>query len=106
MCALARGQARAVRVRQLVMPIMDEWSFGRAQLTHPTLRSIPVIVVSALDPQGAADFAGCPVFRKPIDFDAVLGAIARSGHRCTEAEFDTGASRTRARGIIPPAYAA
>jgi CheY-like chemotaxis protein len=61
----------------LMMPVMDGWEFRRRQQADPSLSSVPVIVLSALDPARAADVNANAFLKKPLDFDRLL-ALVRS----------------------------
>jgi CheY-like chemotaxis protein len=59
----------------LMMPVMDGWEFRREQRRDPELAPIPVIVLSALDPQRAADIGGNAFLKKPLDFDRLIDLV-------------------------------
>lgn len=61
----------------LMMPVMDGWEFRRRQQADPLVSSVPVIVLSALDPSRAADVNANAFLKKPLDFDRLL-ALVRS----------------------------
>ena len=61
----------------LMMPVMDGWEFRRRQQADPSVSSVPVIVLSALDPTRAADVNANAFLKKPLDFDRLL-ALVRS----------------------------
>lgn len=66
----------SVILLDLMMPVMDGYTFRAAQRADPRLASIPVFCISAgaMDHRlGALDLAGA--FKKPIDVAALLGAI-------------------------------
>jgi CheY-like chemotaxis protein len=56
----------------LMMPVMDGWEFRRRQQADPAVSSVPVIVLSALDPSRAADVNANAFLKKPLDFDRLL----------------------------------
>ena len=66
-----------VIVLDLMMPVMDGWQFRRAQLEHPTLASVPVLVISAVPAhlQRTTELAAHRVFPKPFDYDALLTEV-------------------------------
>ena len=77
--ALARlrrdGVAPALILLDLMMPVMNGWQFRIEQLRDPSLARIPVVLMSASEPEGlVAD--GHVV--KPFDIPALLAAIARA----------------------------
>ena len=47
---LRTGFRPNVIVLDIMMPVMDGWDFRAAQLADPSLRDIPVIVISASQP--------------------------------------------------------
>src|SRR5689334_13028523 len=51
----------------LMMPEMDGWEFSRRQQADPSIASLPVIVLSALDPGRASDVRAEAVLKKPLD---------------------------------------
>ncbi len=64
-------------VLDLSMPVMDGWAFRRAQLKLPDSANVPVLLMTAhdTDPRtGRLKVAGA--VRKPIDFDALVDAVA------------------------------
>ena len=65
-------------VLDVMMPIMDGWDFRAEQLADPSLRQIPVVVISAC---GFArdtlqhQFKAHEVLAKPLELDRFLGAL-------------------------------
>lgn len=77
---LMRSQHPDVVVLDLMMPVLSGWDVLRERSEDPSLRAIPVIVVSAnRDPEVATAFnAGiCAFLPKPFDISA-LSALVRS----------------------------
>jgi len=73
---LNAGGGAAVIVLDWMMPVMDGWTFRRAQREHPRIAKIPTIVLSALDGRpadGAAPAAA--VFRKPVDIRTLIATV-------------------------------
>ena len=68
------GIVPCVVLLDLMMPVMDGWTFRRRQLADPAVAAIPVIVISA--DSRATELATSPgvlaVLLKPIDVDALL----------------------------------
>jgi len=56
----------------LMMPIMDGWSFREAQLHDPEISNIPVVVLSALKDQSVPAERH---FSKPCDLDELLDTV-------------------------------
>jgi CheY-like chemotaxis protein len=61
----------------LTMPVMDGWEFRRHQQADPALATVPVIVLSALDPARAASVDAAAYLKKPLDFDRLLRLVRR-----------------------------
>ncbi len=59
----------------LMMPVMDGLEFRRRQMSDPAKASVPVVVLSALDPSLAQDLAGAAFLKKPLDFDRLLELV-------------------------------
>jgi CheY-like chemotaxis protein len=62
----------------LMMPVMNGWQFREEQLADVALASFPVIVMTAMDPEGIRADA---FVRKPFDIDELLGKILRVAAR-------------------------
>jgi len=75
--ALREGLAPCLIVLDILMPRMDGIEFRRVQRSDPSMSHIPVVVVSGvanmLDDIRAMGVARC--FRKPVDFDELLGVV-------------------------------
>ena len=66
-------------VLDLMMPVMDGWSFRREQLNRETLRDVPVVVVSAkrvIEPP-EPELAPQVVFAKPFALSELVRTVAR-----------------------------
>jgi CheY-like chemotaxis protein len=63
----------------LMMPLMDGWTFRALQLEDPLLASIPVVVLSASLPPGIpmADLSVDGVLEKPFGLDRLADALGR-----------------------------
>jgi CheY-like chemotaxis protein len=72
---LRQGDLPELILLDLMMPVMDGWEFRRIQQEDPDLASLPVIVLSALDPTRAAEFGDAVFLTKPLDFDRLLGLV-------------------------------
>jgi len=74
--ALGEGTPPALVLLDLMMPVMNGWEFREAMLKDPSLRSIPVVVLSAyLDRSKPIQAEG--FIRKPVNFDVLLREIRR-----------------------------
>lgn len=77
--ALARAAPHPnVILLDLMMPVMTGWQFRAEQLADPEIAGIPVILVSAADPQGLNAWA---TLLKPYEVDALLSAVH---HACID----------------------
>jgi two-component system, chemotaxis family, chemotaxis protein CheY len=63
----------------MMMPVMDGWTFRQEQLASEQLASIPVVVLSAVhDAQREAEKLGvAAVMAKPFDLNALLITVHR-----------------------------
>ena len=74
--ALRAGLNPDVILLDLMMPVMDGWSFRDAQRQDPLISSIPVIVFSATGPEAKTAALGvAQVLKKPIHVDRLLAAV-------------------------------
>ena len=72
-------------VLDVMMPMMDGWDFRAEQLADPSLRDIPVVVISACGfPRESLQhqFSTHGVLPKPLDLDGFLQALHEA---CTTA---------------------
>ncbi len=72
---LGEGARPHVILLDLMMPVMDGWEFRRQQQSDPTLATVPVIVLSALDHRRAAEVDAVAFLKKPLDFDRLLELV-------------------------------
>jgi CheY-like chemotaxis protein len=74
----ARVKPRVILL-DLMMPVMDGWTFRAEQLADPDLAAIPVVILSAATDLGrwARELAVADVLAKPIDLPRLLSAIER-----------------------------
>ena len=90
---LARGPVPDLILMDLMMPVMDGWELTNQLARSERWRDIPVISISAArDP---APRHACFALRKPLDIDALLGAV----ERCRRAPVKSSLSRS---GRRPP----
>jgi CheY-like chemotaxis protein len=66
-------------VLDLMMPVMDGWSFRAAQQERADLRAIPVLLLSAKHDLGAhlKRLAPAAVVAKPFELEALLDEVTR-----------------------------
>ena len=73
---LLRGGARPCLILlDLMMPIMDGWTFRRTLLGDPALADIPVIVMTAAGANRAADVPAELIIHKPLHMDEVVEIV-------------------------------
>jgi DNA-binding response OmpR family regulator len=62
----------------LMMPVLDGWSFRARQLARPDLTAIPVLVLSAthLPHQDVLALHPAAIIRKPFDLERLLALVA------------------------------
>jgi serine/threonine protein kinase len=74
---LRQGMRPDLILLDLLMPVMDGHQFLKAQRQDPTIASIPVVIVSALDRHkaSAAALGAVDYLRKPVDPDALARKI-------------------------------
>ena len=76
---LAQGALPRVILLDLMMPIMDGVQFRGQQLRDPSLREVPVILISAGNDlaEQATSLGVIDSLRKPLDLERLLRCIAR-----------------------------
>jgi CheY-like chemotaxis protein len=61
----------------IMMPVMDGWTFRTRQIADPELREIPVVCVTALfEPHDVAERLNLRCLSKPVDFDRLLAEVS------------------------------
>ncbi len=81
--ALERLRASPVRpcviLLDVMMPTMDGWQFRAEQQRDPSVRDIPVVVLSAHADAGAAaeKMAAAGYLTKPVALETLLGVVER-----------------------------
>jgi CheY-like chemotaxis protein len=71
-------------VLDLMMPVMDGWDFRNAQLQDPTLKQIPVVVVTAAGfsvDTVRTQFGDVTLVPKPVEFFDLVSALERACDR-------------------------
>jgi CheY-like chemotaxis protein len=74
---LARNGRPCVILLDLMMPVMDGAAFRREQLRNPTLRDIPVAVITAAGAQAATGIRAHAVLLKPFRVEGILDVVER-----------------------------
>ena len=59
----------------LMMPVMDGWTFHRELAKDQTLASIPVVVMTAAAPARATAVEASTVLYKPLRMDTVVEVV-------------------------------
>jgi CheY-like chemotaxis protein len=75
------GLRPAAILLDLMMPVMDGWDFRHEQLNDPSLRDIPVLVVTASGFSRDTirmQFGDVELIPKPVHYFALLEALARA----------------------------
>ena len=72
---LSDGHRVDVILLDLMMPVMDGWTFRRAQERDPWLADIPVIAVTVLEGRPLSGLGAVAAFRKPIDLGALIARV-------------------------------
>jgi two-component system cell cycle response regulator len=62
-------------VLDMVMPVMDGWTFCARQRYDQTLAHIPVVLISMVPPELLTNVPAVGALQKPIDEDALLSLI-------------------------------
>jgi CheY-like chemotaxis protein len=75
---LANSAPPCLVIFDIRMPVMDGTQFRSAMLQDPRLAKIPAVVVTAFEPLATENLAALRVFRKPLDFDALLSTVRKS----------------------------
>jgi signal transduction histidine kinase/DNA-binding response OmpR family regulator len=75
---LAHALEPAVITLDVMMPGMDGWAVLRALKADPTLRDVPVVMLTMLDDQSKGYSLGATDYLvKPVDRDALRGIVSR-----------------------------
>jgi CheY-like chemotaxis protein len=76
---LQAGNRPCIILLDLMMPVMDGWTFGEEKEKDPSLAEIPVVVVSAVsqhDPRNAR-MRAVDHLSKPLNIDKLLATVER-----------------------------
>lgn len=72
---LATGAMPCVILLDLMMPVMDGWTFRQEMLKDPAWAAIPVIVMTAAAAARAAAVSPEAILYKPLHMDRVVDAV-------------------------------
>jgi CheY-like chemotaxis protein len=72
---LATGARPCVILLDLMMPVMDGWTFRQEMTKDASLATIPVIVMTAATPTHVAAVAAEAVLYKPLHMGKVVGVV-------------------------------
>ena len=76
---LAQHDDFALVLLDLMMPVMDGWTFRQRQLDIPEFAHVPVICLTAVyDPQSASQALQAPCLHKPVEMDALLDRVEQA----------------------------
>ena len=64
-------------VLDLRMPVMDGWTFRRAQRDDPSIANIPVIVLSGADAHRFPELDAAAAFEKPVNPSQIADELRR-----------------------------
>ena len=72
---LQRGLKPCMILLDLMMPVMDGWTFRSELLKDDDLAAIPVIVMTAVQPVRAATVASDEILYKPLQMGTVVAVV-------------------------------
>jgi CheY-like chemotaxis protein len=72
---LETGARPCVILLDLMMPVMDGWTFRRQILSNESLARIPVVVMTAAGSGRASTIQSDALLHKPLDMGAVVDAV-------------------------------
>ena len=77
---LATGAMPCLILLDLMMPVMDGWTFREKMLNEASLSAIPVVVMTAAKPSRAAAVASVAVLYKPLHMGKVMELVEQHCH--------------------------
>jgi CheY-like chemotaxis protein len=72
---LGTGARPCVILLDLMMPVMDGWTFREEILKDPSLAAIPVVVMTASSPGRVQRITYQAILYKPLQMDSVVGVV-------------------------------
>jgi CheY-like chemotaxis protein len=80
--AALREKHPCIVLLDLMMPVMDGWTFRDRRLADPSIADVPVVCVTALsEPQQVTQRLRAPCLRKPVEFGPLLDEVRRACSR-------------------------
>ena len=77
--AAVRERRPCIILLDLMMPVMDGWTFRRKQLADPAIADIPVVCVTAVaDSTDVLALLQTRCLRKPVEFNALMDEVQRA----------------------------
>jgi CheY-like chemotaxis protein len=89
---LRTGPRPCLILMDLMMPVMNGWELRAALQKEPAWRDIPVVVISAVNPERADRLHDTAYVPKPVDIDNLLDMVCAY---CRESEASRAGSRRR-----------
>ena len=77
---LETGPRPCLILLDLMMPVMDGWTFRERILEDASLASIPVVVMTAAGPDSTKTIRSDAILHKPLDMAAVVDALHEHCH--------------------------
>jgi CheY-like chemotaxis protein len=74
---LGTGARPCVILLDLMMPVMDGWTFRKEILKDDALAAIPVVVMTAASPGRANGIEYQEILYKPLHMDTVVGVLQK-----------------------------
>lgn len=72
---LAAGARPCVILLDLMMPVMDGWTFRQALLEDEALAQLPVVIMTAAGRNRVGALQAAATLHKPLDVDSVLAVV-------------------------------
>lgn len=74
-----RARRPCLVLLDLMMPVMDGWTFRKQQLADPAIADVPVVCVTAVsEPQQVTERLRAPCLTKPVEFGTLLDEVQRA----------------------------
>ena len=72
---LQTGCGAGAILLDLRMPVMDGWTFRRAQREDPSIADIPVVILSGADAQRFGELGAVAAFEKPVEISTIADLL-------------------------------